>query len=200
MTAPVLAIAMSLRTGSFNRKLSEVFVAAVAKAGIKADSLDLADFEMPLYHGDLEAAAEIPVNAERLRAVMAGRSVIFIASPEYNASPSPLALNTLDWLSRLPGNGAGTGIFGGTTFALGSASPGGFGGYRGLMALRQTLELGLGANVLPQMVSVGMAANAFDQTGGLVDPRGAGMVAALVAAVQRTVDIDLAASRAVAAQ
>ena len=47
-------------------------------------------------------------------------------------------------------------------FALAAASPGTLGGYRGLMAVRQVLELGCGATVLPEQVAVRDAANAFD--------------------------------------
>src|SRR3546814_5138606 len=42
--------------------------------------------------------------------------------------------------------------------------------YRGLMALRNSLELQLGARVLPTMVSVSSAHEAFDETGDLKAP------------------------------
>ena len=56
-------------------------------------------------------------------------------------------------------------------FALGAASPGTLGGYRSLMGLRQVLELGCGATVLPEQVAVRDAANAFDEDDNLRDPR-----------------------------
>ena len=56
-------------------------------------------------------------------------------------------------------------------FALAAASPGTLGGYRSLMALRQVLELGCGATVLPEQLAVRDAATAFDEQDELRDPR-----------------------------
>ena len=70
-------------------------------------------------------------------------------------------------------------------FALGAASPGPLGGYRALMALRQVLELGCGATVLPEQVAVRDAANAFDADDNLRDARNA---EALKALLRRLVD------------
>ena len=47
-------------------------------------------------------------------------------------------------------------------FALGAASPGRFGGMRSLLAMRQVLEIGCGALVLPAQISVPFAEQAFD--------------------------------------
>ena len=66
-------------------------------------------------------------------------------------------------------------------FAIASASPGGLGGYRGLIALRQSLVLQLGAVVVPQMVSVSKAHEAFEDDGSLKDERSAGFLRALSA-------------------
>ena len=52
-------------------------------------------------------------------------------------------------------------------FALGSASPGGMGGLRGLNTVRTVLELGLGALVLPDQFAVPRAAEAYDEHGHL---------------------------------
>ena len=59
---------------------------------------------------------------------------IYIATPEYNASVSPLLKNTIDWVSRSGARGEDP--FKRCTFALGATSDGRFGGYRALMALR----------------------------------------------------------------
>jgi chromate reductase, NAD(P)H dehydrogenase (quinone) len=65
-------------------------------------------------------------------------------------------------------------------FALGSASPGGFGGIRGLMQIRQVLELGLGALVLPEQIAVPRAMTAFDAEGRLADKATAAQFEAVV--------------------
>ena len=93
-----------------------------------------------------------------------------MCSPEYNASITPLLKNTLDWVGRIETKGeAPLQVFKSRVFALGAASPGAFGGVRGLIATRQVLELGLGALVLPDQVLVAKAAEAFDGNGHLKD-------------------------------
>ena len=52
-------------------------------------------------------------------------------------------------------------------FALGSASPGGMGGLRGLTHLRLVLEIGIGALVLPDQFAVPRAIDAFEENGHL---------------------------------
>jgi len=51
---------------------------------------------------------------------------------------------------------------------------------RGLLMLRQVLEIGLGATVIPEQVAVGNAATAFDARGDLADDRAEALLAALV--------------------
>ena len=99
---------------------------------------------------------------------MAAHTGIFIASPEYNASITPLLKNTIDWVShvREPGP-SGLEVYKTRVFALGSASPGGMGGLRSLITVRQVLELGLGALCLPDQFAVPRAKDAFDDDGHL---------------------------------
>jgi NAD(P)H-dependent FMN reductase len=119
--------------------------------------------------------------------MMAAHHGIFIASPEYNASISPLVKNAIDWVSRVSERGAPPhAVFRGRAFALGAASPDMLGGARGLMALRQVLELGCGALVLPEQVIVPNAENAFDDLDNLKDARQA---TALKALAQRLVEV-----------
>ena len=106
--------------------------------GIPATFADLGDYPMPLYNGDLEAAEGPPENARKLKALMQAHSGIFIASPEYNASITPLLKNTLDWVSHAREEGEEPlQVFKTRVFALGSASPGGMGGLRSLITCAQ---------------------------------------------------------------
>lgn len=84
-----------------------------------------------------------------------------------------LLANALDWLSRIKEEGGTAAAFGRPQFAIGSASIGALGGYRGLIALRHVLELGLQARVLPAMISVPAANEGFDDQSGLRNPRAA---------------------------
>ncbi len=159
----------SSRTGSHNKKLARLGAAIANANGIAATFLDLGDYPMPLYNGDLEASEGPPENARKLKAVMQRHEGVFIAAPEYNASISPLLKNTIDWISHVPkGEGeAPMEVFRARVFALASASTGGMGGLRGLITLRTVLELGLGALVLPDQFAVPRAHEAFDDDGHL---------------------------------
>ena len=168
----LLFIAGSARAGSFNKKLAQLGAKIAEANGITATFADLADYPMLIYDGDAETAEGVPVNARKLLALMAVHSGVFIASPEYNASISPLLKNTLDWVSRIKGEGGGKAVYTTRVFALGAASPGGTGGMRGLVAVRNVLEMGLSAVVLPDQVLVARAASAFDDHGHLVDKDG----------------------------
>jgi chromate reductase, NAD(P)H dehydrogenase (quinone) len=166
----LLFFAGSARAGSFNKRLARLGADIAHANGIPATFADLGDYPLPLYDGDLDAADGPPDNARKLLALMQVHTGIFIACPEYNASITPLLKNSLDWVSRIrDDNSAGLEVYKTRVFALGSASPGGTGGMRGLVTVRNVLEMGLGALVLPDQVILPRAANAFDDHGHLVD-------------------------------
>lgn len=168
-TPRLLFFAGSAREGSFNKRLARLG-AIVAKAnGIASTFADLGDYPLPLYDADQQAREGIPENAMKLEALMRVHSGIFIASPEYNASITPLLKNALDWVSRIVRDGAKTDVYTTRVFALGAASPGGMGGLRGLVTTRTVLEMGLSALVLPDQVLLPRAGEAFDEHGHLKD-------------------------------
>lgn len=166
----LLFFAGSARENSHNKRLARLGAMIAEANGIPSTFADLGDYPMPIYNADLEAREGPPENARKLKALMGVHSGIFIASPEYNASIAPLLKNSLDWVSRVRSEEeAPLEVFRTRVFALGSASPGRFGGIRSLMTLRQVLEIGLGALVLPDQFAVPRAADAFDADGHLVD-------------------------------
>jgi NAD(P)H-dependent FMN reductase len=111
---------------------------------------------------------------------------VFIASPEYNASVTPLLKNTIDWISRVRERGEPPlAVFKNRVFAIGGASDSPYGAMRSLMALRQVLELGCGALVLPEQITVFRASEAFDEMDDLKEERAA---ATLKRVAQRLVD------------
>jgi chromate reductase len=182
MAAPkILVLAGSIRTGSFNARLAALAAKELALAEADVTLISLADFPMPLYDGDLEAASGPPENAYKLKRLMCLQQGVFIASPEYNASITPLLKNSLDWVSRVrEGREPPLAAYKGRAFALGAASNGTYGGMRSLMALRQVLELGCGALVIPEQLAVREAASAFDEMDNLKDERTAGVLQAVV--------------------
>lgn len=188
MSKPVrlLFFAGSARVASLNKRLAKAAEMAAAARGAATTFVDLADYAMPLYDGDLEAMDGTPEAATRLKTVIDAHDGVFVASPEYNASISPLLKNTIDWLSRLSKEEpSGPKVMKSKVWALGAASPGGTGGMRGLVAVRYTLEMGIGCLVLPDQVLVARANAAFADDGTLSDKDGAERLADVVGKLER---------------
>jgi chromate reductase, NAD(P)H dehydrogenase (quinone) len=182
----ILVFAGSARKASLNKKLARLAAAAAREAGGDVTFVDLDDYPMPLYHGDLEAAEGMPANARKLRELFLAHDGLLIASPENNSSVTALLKNTIDWLSRSLGDGKGidSGLapYRGKVAGLLSASPAALGGARGLPHLRQVLA-SLGVTVLGAQVSIMRAGDAFDEAGELKDPAHRKLVQALARAV-----------------
>src|SRR5437870_4161763 len=171
MAAPrILAFAGSLRTESFNKKLVRVAADAVRSAGGEVTLIDLRDYPLPIYDGDLEAASGIPENGKKLKQMFIQTHGFLISSPEYNSSITGVLKNTIDWVSRpAPGEPSLVG-FTGKTASLVSASPGALGGLRGLVHLRSILG-NIGVIVLPEQLAVSKANDAFNPDGSLKDDK-----------------------------
>lgn len=164
MSARVLVVPGSNRSASLNRKLAQAAALELANRGAIVTQISLSDYPLPVYDGDLEAEQGVPKAATRLIGQFLDHEAVLIVSPEYNAGIPPVLKNTIDWMSR--GDGA---PFKDRVFALAAASPGRFGGLRGLMMLRQTLGLGLGALIIPEQFLLPAANKAFNNDGSLAD-------------------------------
>ncbi len=177
----ILVFAGSIRTGSHNARLAALVTKELTLAGAEVTRISLVDYPMPLYDGDLEAKSGPPDNAVKLKRLMATHHGVFIASPEYNASVTPLLKNTIDWISRVRERGEEPlAVYRSRVFAIGGASDGAYGAMRSLMALRQVLELGCGALVLPEQIAVMRASDAFDEMDNLKDERAANLLRRVV--------------------
>jgi chromate reductase, NAD(P)H dehydrogenase (quinone) len=166
----ILVIPGSPRTGSHNAKLAALAAKELALAEAEVVRISLEDYPLPLFDADLAADAGPPQAAVQLKRLFMAHQGIFISSPEYSASVTPLVKNTIDWISRVRERGEPTyAAFKGRVFALGAATSGGGGGLRSLMALRQILELGCGALVIPEQIMVPRAEQAFDDMDNLKD-------------------------------
>jgi NAD(P)H-dependent FMN reductase len=81
-----------------------------------------------------------------------------------------LLKNTLDWVTRVRGKGeTGLEVYKSRVFAISGASPGYYGTMRSLLNLRQILEVGIGATVIPQQLALPRANDAFEADGSLKD-------------------------------
>jgi chromate reductase len=188
MAAPkILVLPGSARTGSHNVKLAALAAKELTLIDADVTRISLADYPLPLYDGDLESKAGAPANALRLKQMIMAHHGVFIASPEYSASVTPILKNAIDWISRVRERGDPTyAAFKGRVFAISSASPGRAGGLRSLMALRQILELGCGALVIPEQVAIAQADSAFDDLDNIIDAGTANLFRAQLA---RLVDL-----------
>jgi len=181
----ILCFAGSLRRDSLNKKLVKQAAAIAEKLGAEITCIDLKDYPMPFYDGDVEAESGLPENALKIKQLMKSHDAFLIASPEYNSSISGVLKNTIDWASRPEKDEKPLACFSGKVAALMAASPGPFGGMRGLVILRMLLS-NIGVVVVPEQLAIGKANDAFDQEGKLTDEKNS---QSLERSVQRVFDI-----------
>jgi len=185
----ILVFAGSARRDSFNKKLAAIAAAKATARGAEVELIDLADYPMPLYDGDLEEGQGVPATVAAVRNKMIAADALILACPEYNSSITPLLKNVIDWTSRPDGEvAAPLAAYTGKVAAIISASPGGLGGMRGLVHVRAILS-SIGVLVIPGDVAIASAFQAFGENGQLVDE---GTDQRLTAAVQSLVRTTLA--------
>lgn len=169
MSTNVLIIPGSVRLGSYNRKLAGEAMRLISVTDAVVSRVDLSDYPLPIYDGDFEAEGGVPQNAQLLAQRIAAQDALLIVSPEYNASIPPLLKNAIDWASRVRKvDERPVQPFKGLVVGLASASPGRFGGLRGLEAIRIVMRA-LGADVITQQCLLPTAAEGFDADGRLSD-------------------------------
>ena len=164
----ILAFAGSTRQDSFNKKLLPIAAQSAQAAGADVTMVDLSDYPLPLYDGDLEARAGIPNHGRTLQRLFLEHHGLLLACPEYNSSISAVLKNTIDWVSRPVPDQPPLACFKGKIVSLMSASPGALGGLRGLVHVRAILG-NIGCLVLPEQTAIGNAHKAFDDQGRLLD-------------------------------
>ena len=157
----ILAIAGSLRSDSYNRRLLEA-AAAEAPSGVEIqvwDGLAL----VPPYSEDLDVHPAPPAVTE-LRRSIAEADAVLIATPEYNGSIPGQLKNALDWASRpFPAN-----PLRGKPAAVVSASPSPYGAVWARKELRKVLGV-IGARVIDAECAVASVHQCFDAEGRLHD-------------------------------
>ena len=167
----------SLRKESLNRRLLDHLALSLEGLGHQVTALAGETLRLPLFDADLA----VPPEVAALQAHLTGPQGLILVSPEYNAGPPAHLKNAVDWLSTLSPN-----PLKGLPILLAAASPGAFGGSRGLVVWRPILA-NLGALVLPGAITVPLA----DRNLG---PDGAPLEARTEAEIQRalTAFLDLA--------
>jgi len=169
----LLAISGSARQGSLNRQLIELAARKAEALGAQVTRVDLRELDMPVYDDDWAAAHGKPAGALRLRALFASHDGLLLSCPEYNALPTPLLINSFDWLSTvaaadgLPG---GTGATAGKPVGLMAASPGAMGGIRALPIVRTYLSTNFAMVVVPEQLALPLADQQLGEASGLKKP------------------------------
>lgn len=165
----ILVFAGSAREASLNKTLARAACKAIDENGGEATFIDLRDFPMPIYEGDLEAREGMPPFARKLRDLFVSHPAFLIVSPENNGTIPSLLKNTIDWLSRDVDGRSGLEPYRGKVIALMAASPGAFGGVVCLTHLRHSLTKLL-AHVIPDQFPLPKADQAFAEDGSLTQP------------------------------
>lgn len=159
MKPSILVFAGSSRQDSVNKRLAQQASNTAQKLGFESDFIDLKDYPMPLYNGDLEQAEGIPESAQNLETLIKKYDIVIIASPEYNGGFTALLKNTIDWTSRVD-----KGFLKEKTIGLMSATPGPGGGARVLALLRTWFE-SMRLSVAPEVFSLPKMMEAFGADG-----------------------------------
>lgn len=166
---PLLVFSGSTRTDSLNRKLAKATADLATAAGAQVTLLDLSDFDLPIYNGDLEAQGT-PADVIRFKQALHAHPAWIISTPEYNGGYPALLKNALDWASRpVAGNDEwanGLKPFAGKVVGLLAASPGGLGGISSLSHLTPML-MKLQCWTTPKQFALAKAHEAFDANGQL---------------------------------
>ena len=162
----ILVFAGSAREASLNKRLARAAAKAIDDNGGEAMFIDLRDYPMPIYEGDLEAREGMPPFARKLRELFVSHPAFLIVSPENNGTIPSLLKNAIDWLSRDVDGKSGLEPYRGKVIALMSASPGAFGGVVCLTHLRFSLSKLL-AHVIPDQFPLPKADHAFADDGSL---------------------------------
>ncbi len=171
MTKPkILAFAGSTRIDSFNKKLVKIAADGAVENGADVTIIDLRDYPMPLYDGDLEQQQGLTPNARKLKDVMLSHQGFLISSPEYNSTISGVLKNTIDWVSRPVEGEEPLACFKDRIAGIMSASPGSLGGLRGLVHVRAILE-NIRVIVIPDQIAVAKAHEVFNADGTLKEKK-----------------------------
>ena len=126
--AEILAFAGSNSSTSINFKLVEHTVSLIH--GHDIQTLNMAEYDFPIYSEDHEAEQGFPGPLVELTEKLKNSDALVLSVNEHNGNPSAFLKNILDWLSRMDRN-----FLLNTKVMLMSASPGRFGGVRSLVVV-----------------------------------------------------------------
>jgi chromate reductase len=170
----LLVFAGSLRKDSYNKKNARLASKYAAEFGAQVEYIDLKDYLVPVYDGDVEVEHGIPEHVKALGQKIREADALIISTPEYNGGIPGILKNIIDWLSREKP----VSLTDKNLLLLG-VSTGPMSAVRSLWHSRQPFEV-LNVYVYPKMLGLGMAAEAFDEQGNLKDAKKADQLRTLI--------------------
>jgi len=193
MSVKLLFFAGSTREASLNKRLAKAAATQAKELGAEITFLDLKDFAMPLYCGDLEKEQGVPEAAKKLADILSVQDGVFIASPEYNSSFSPLLKNTLDWVSRIRSDTTPPRTpWHNKIYAVGSTSMGAMGGIRVIQSMVGLLTNGYQVHVIPNTVAVPKGNDVLGADGTIESPQVEAMLLGAMKALHDTAKLHAA--------
>jgi chromate reductase, NAD(P)H dehydrogenase (quinone) len=157
----ILALAGSLRQGSFNRGLLRA-AEELAPEWVDVQFFDIGT--LPFFNEDIEAVGD-PEPVRRFKEAIRDANAVLIATPEYNGVMPGVLANAIDWASRPTGRS----VLRNKLVAVMGAVQGRSGSVNAQAALRGVLSR-LGAVVVPDpQVLVPQASRLFDEQVNLRD-------------------------------
>ncbi|SFE51114.1 NADPH-dependent FMN reductase [Roseivivax sediminis] len=164
----------ALRAASTNRMLMHEAARRFGPA-----RFEVADLDLPLYDGDVEAEG-IPPKVQALADLVGQADAVIVCTPEYNKGMSAVLKNALEWISRTEGN-----PWRDTPVALMSAAAGMAGGERAQNMARLCLNP-FRPRLLPgPEVFVRQTAQKWTEDGRLNDETGARLIDTLMSDLRR---------------
>lgn len=157
MSKTILAFAASNSSVSINHQL--VTYAASLLGDAQVETLDIHDFEMPIYRHDREQADGIPQLAHDFLARIADADGLIVSFAEHNGLYSAAFKNLFDWCSRI-----GRDVWHNKPMVMLATSPGGGGAAR-VLNLAETAAPHFGGNVVASL-SVPNFNDVFDSDAG----------------------------------
>ena len=173
----LLGISGSLRKASTNTQLLHEAARLFDPA-----EFTLADINLPLYDGDVEAESGAPAGVLKLASQIANVDAVIISGPEYNKGISGALKNALDWVSRTDGK-----PWQGKPVAIMSAAAGRAGGERTQVMLRNCLFAFQPRLLQGPEVMIASSGKAFDEDGKLTNERSVAGLTALMEALRAEV-------------
>lgn len=190
MKPKIIAFSGSTRKGSYNKKVVKNAVLFLEESGAEVTLIDLKEYLLPIYDGDLEKDSGIPAKAVKLKKLFKEHNGLFISTPEYNGYFSGVLKNTIDWISRPMEGEKKFEPFLNKVAAITAASPGKFGGIRVLPHLRQLLT-NLKVLVIPEQIGFAKASNLFDKEDKFIENENAKRLRSICRKLVRTIINDI---------